>query len=113
MLEDRALAVVNGDFYVMDLMTLVIMPISLTMMIGSVIIAPIYMVYLMTQLPHIIYCLGRVANPDYPECLDRDEQHRLPNLNLNQGHRGEGIGAVVEGEHDSDGSTEVNFDEGI
>ena len=83
MLEDRALAVVNGDFYVMDLMTLVIMPISLTLMIGSVIILPFYLVWLMTEIPHIIHCWGRVAEPEkFPECYDTSprshNRHNFP-----------------------------------
>ena len=38
------LAVLDGDFYFMDLMTIMIMPIGLTLMLGSVIGAPIYMI---------------------------------------------------------------------
>ena len=60
----------------------------------------------------IIYCWGRVNNPDVPECLEpRNRRYHLPNLN--RGHAGEDIVAVDEGEQGSDGSSQVNFDDGI
>ena len=115
LLQEKALAILDGEstgiFLVMDLMTLIVLPSGITLMLGSVIALPIYLVYLMTQIPRIIHCWGRLGNPDYPECGPKNRRSRtLDRLrNLNRGHRVKGIGAVVKDEQDS----EENFDEGI
>ena len=121
LLQEKALAILDGEstgiFLVMDLMTLIVLPSGITLMLGSVIALPIYLVYLMTQIPRIIHCWGRLGNPDYPECGPKNRRSRsrtrnhLPNLN--RGHAGEDIVAVDEGKQGSDGSSQLNVDEFI
>ena len=103
-MEHLALKVLDGDYHIYELFLLVTMPLGVLLLGATVVGAPLYIMWLLYSLPHIIYCFGRVVNPDYPECSGRS---RLPNQN--QGHRDFEISEVVKDEQDS----EENFDEGI
>ena len=107
-MEYLALKVLDGDYHIYELFLLVTMPLGVLLLGATVVGAPLYIMWLLYSLPHIIYCFGRVVNPDYPECSGRS---RLPELN--RGHAGNDIVAVGEGEQGSDGSSQVNFDDGI
>ena len=87
-----ALAILDGEstgiILVVDMMTLVVLPLSLTLMAGGLIILPIYLVRLMMELPHIIHCWGRISMPkEYPECYDThirsSNRHKFPECHPN------------------------------
>ena len=101
-MEHLALKIIDGDFHIIHIMLLVTMPLGLLLMAATVIGAPIYIMWLLYSLPHIIWCFGRIKNPDYPECSGIQP-------NQNRGQRVEGHGAVVKNEQDS----EENFGERI
>ena len=77
-MEHLALKVIDGDFHIIHIMLLVTMPLGLLLMAATVIGAPLYFMWLLYNLPHIIYCFGRITNPDYPECSGRSHPEHLP-----------------------------------
>ena len=69
--EEAALAVLDGEFGYFEVMTLVVLPLGLLLMAAAVIGLPIYLAWLILELPTIIHCFGRMDRPkDYPECYD-------------------------------------------
>ena len=77
-MEHLALKIIDGDFHIIHIMLLVTMPLGLLLMAATVIGAPLYFMWLLYNLPHIIYCFGRITNPDYPECSGRSHPPHLP-----------------------------------